>query len=102
VHGHAGGRRREYVPATDFVVRRIEIFTNRGTVGLLDSDDCAGPGQVLFKRDLDTSGDVAEWRGADLDHVIAVLANHKYFVWPRTRRRLASRLLGRRLRRRAW
>lgn len=79
--GGGGTSAFEFVPAADFVVRRIELFTNHGKVALLDSDDCGGPGAALFEGDLDSSGDEADWRGANPDRGIALRAGHKYFVW---------------------
>jgi hypothetical protein len=76
----------EYVPSTDLLVARIELFTTGGVIGLRDSKGpCGMPGDVLFQDDLDRAiPDPAnakrQWRGADVSPPIQVHAGHTYYV----------------------
>jgi hypothetical protein len=71
----------EYVPQTDTLATRIELFTTPGVVALLDSDAaCDKPGALLFQQALDGASDQIGWRGADVYPPIALKAQHKYFL----------------------
>ena len=70
----------EYVPQTNVVVTRLELHTQQGVVGLLDSD-CAKPGKVLFLGSLANPGAPTDWRGADVNPPIKLLAKHRYFIY---------------------
>ena len=71
----------EYVPQSDVLATRIELFTTPGVVALLDSDGaCDKPGALLFRHDLDGASPAIGWRGADVYPPIALKAQHKYFL----------------------
>lgn len=72
----------EYVPRTDVLASRLELFTTPGIVGLYDSDaSCDKPGAELFKADMDGVSNVQGWRGADIFPPIPLKGGHKYFLF---------------------
>jgi hypothetical protein len=67
----------EYVPDCDYVLARIELHTNQGTVALL-ADNAGQPGAILFQGTLDGTVGTA-WRGADTPS-IALTGGQTYWV----------------------
>lgn len=70
----------EYVPQKAVLVTRIELHTQVGNVGLLDSD-CERPGKVLFYAPLENPGAPTVWRGANVNPPIKLVPNHRYFIY---------------------
>jgi hypothetical protein len=75
----------EYIPAHSFTTGAIELFTNDGSVALLDSSGTE-PGGTLATGELAPKGEPTTWKTAQLSQDVALVAGHRYFIAERVER----------------
>jgi len=69
----------QYIPASSFTTGAIELFTNDGTLALLDGSG-SQPGAILATGTLVPQGPPTMWKTASLSQPVALVAGHRYFI----------------------